>query len=71
MRQSVRRATLGYLLREAGAVRQTDVEGLTAFVLRVCGFAGKSAGYATTLKYERGTVAISAAREELLTRLPR
>lgn len=63
------RQILGYLLREAGAVRQTDVEALTAFILRVCGMAGKSAGYATTLKFERGTVAISPARERLLKML--
>ncbi len=61
------RQILGYILREDGAIRQTDVEALTAFVLRVCGFAGKSAGYATTLKFERGTVAISPEREALLT----
>ena len=60
---------VGYLLREKGGVRQTDVEGLTAFVLRVAGFAGKSAGYATTLKYERGTVAISPERKKLLHRM--
>lgn len=63
------REILGYLLREDGAVRQTDVEGLTAFILRVAGFAGRTAGYATTLKFERGTVAISEARQALLQRL--
>lgn len=60
------RQILGYILREDGAVRQTDVEALTAFVLRVCGFAGARAGYATILKFERGTVAISPERERLL-----
>ena len=63
------RQILGYLLREDGGVRQTDVEGLTAFILRVCGMAGTSAGYATTLKFELGTVAISAARQRLLEML--
>jgi len=63
------RQILGYLLREDGAVRQTDVEGLTAFILRTAGFAGQTAGYATTLKFERGTVAISPAREQMLKRL--
>ncbi len=63
------RQILGYLLREEGGVRQTDVEGLTAFIFRVAGFAGKSAGYATTLKFERGTVAISPDRERLVTGL--
>lgn len=63
------RQILGYLLREDGAVRQTDVEALTAFILRVCGFAGHAAGYATTLKFERGTVAISPARQRLLEML--
>lgn len=60
------RQILGYLLREQGGVRQTDVEALTAFVLRVCGFGGTAAGYPTTLKFERGTVAISEARQRLL-----
>ncbi len=63
------RQILGYLLRHEGAIVQADVEALTAFVLRVCGFAGASAGYATTLIYERGTVAISTARQALLESL--
>jgi len=63
------RQILGYLLREEGGIRQTDVEGLTAFILSVAGFAGSTAGYATTLKFERGTVAISPDRERLLTSL--
>lgn len=50
----------------ASGVRQNDVEGLTAFLLRVAGFAGAGAGYATTLKFERGTVAISPERAGLL-----
>lgn len=60
------REILGYLLREDGAVTQTDVEALTAYVMRVCGVALGQAGYFTTLKYERGTVAISRDREKLL-----
>jgi hypothetical protein len=60
------RAILGYLLREDGALKEADVEALHAFVMRECGFAGKSAGYATTFIYERGTVAISKERENLL-----
>lgn len=58
------RQILGYILRADGNVRQNDVEGLTAFLLRVAGYAG--AGYATTLKFERGAVAISAERAALL-----
>jgi len=60
------REILGYLLREDGAVTQTDVEALTAFVMRVCGVALGQAGYFTTLKFERGTVAIGKDRERLL-----
>lgn len=63
------RQVLGYLLREDGAVRQTDVEGLVTFILRVCGFAGHSAGYATHLIFERGTVAISEERKRLIEAL--
>ncbi len=57
---------LGYILRPDGGLRQNDVEGLTAFFLRVVGFAGTRAGYATTLKFERGQVAISPDREALI-----
>jgi len=60
------RQILGYLLREDDAVRQTDVEALTAFLLKTAGFAGDLAGYPTTLKFERGTVAISESRQLLL-----
>jgi hypothetical protein len=60
------REILGYLLREEGSLKATDVEALHAFIMRECGFAGKSAGYATTFIYERGTVSISPEREQLL-----
>jgi hypothetical protein len=60
------REILGYLLREDKGVTQTDVEALTAYVMRVCGVALGQAGYFTTLKFERGTVAISKEREQLL-----
>lgn len=60
------RQILGYILRETGAVRQTDVEALCAFIMRTAGIAGHCAGYPTTHKYERGCVAISPARQEFL-----
>lgn len=60
------RQILGYILRADGNARQNDVEALAAFLLRVAGFAGANAGYATTLVFERGTVAISAERAALL-----
>jgi hypothetical protein len=63
------REILGYLMR-GGHVRETDVDGLVAFTLSRAGFAlPQSAGYATTLKFERGTVACSETRERMIKNL--
>src|SRR5207302_4647313 len=60
------RQIVGYLVREAGACRSSDVDALVARVLRTCGIAALGAGYHTTLKFERGTVACSPARQVYL-----
>ena len=64
------REILGYLMRGAGNVREADVDGLVAFTLSRCGFAlPQHAGYGTTLKFERGTVACSETRERMIKNL--
>jgi len=56
----------GWLLREAGNIRASDVEALVARVLRSSGVAALRSGYLTTIKHERGTVACSPARQSLI-----
>lgn len=63
------RRIVGYLIREAGAIKATDVDALVARVLRSSGFAAQGSGYKTTIKFERGTVACSPARETFLRSL--
>lgn len=64
------REILGYLMKPAGSVREADVDGLVAFTLSRCGFAlPQTAGYATALKFERGTVACSESRERMIKNL--
>ena len=60
------RQIVGYLVRQAGDCRASDVDALVARVLRTCGIAAPGAGYRTTLKFERGTVACSPARQVYL-----
>lgn len=56
----------GWLIRESGKIRATDVTALVARVLRSCGVAPLNAGFATTVKFERGTVACSPAQQSFL-----
>lgn len=56
----------GFVLREAGNMRATDTDALLSRVLRTTGIAGENAGYATTIRFERGAVACSPARGKVL-----
>ena len=60
------RRIVGWLIREAGNVKAADVDALVARVLQSWGFAHPQAGYATTLKFERGCVACSPAKQVIL-----
>ncbi len=60
------RKIVGWLIREAGNVKAADVDALVARVLQKWGFAHPQAGYATTLKFERGCVACSPAKQIIL-----
>ena len=60
------RQVVGWLVRRAGTCTASDVDALVARVLRSIGIAAPGAGYMTTLKFERGTVACSPAREAYL-----
>lgn len=63
------RRVLSFIAREEGRMTQLDVEGLQAAVLRDHGLGGAEAGFITQWVKERGTVSISDARKEFLTRL--
>lgn len=60
------RQIVGYVVRQAGDMRASDTDALVSRVLRTCGLAAPGAGYVTTLKFERGTVACSPARQVYL-----
>ncbi len=60
------RRIIGWLVREAGNVKASDVDALVARVLQTWGFAHEHAGYATELKFERGTVACNPSKQALL-----
>jgi hypothetical protein len=59
------RAIVGYVIRK-GKMLASDVDALTAQVLRSAGHAHPAAGYKTTLLYENGTVACSPAKQTYL-----
>lgn len=56
----------GFLLREAGSITAADVDALLARVLRSTGLPTLEAGYHCTIRFERGTVACSPAKETFL-----
>ncbi len=60
---------LGWAFRSDGHMRQLDTDAFTAGILRSAGFSDGAAGYLTTNKFERGTVALSTEREWLLRSL--
>ena len=56
----------GFLLREAGAIKGHDVDALLARVFRSTGIAAPGCGYVTTVRFERGAVACTPAKETFL-----
>lgn len=55
-----------YVVREMGNILATDTDGMIARALRSVGLPARDAGYACTIRFERGAVACSAARETFL-----
>ena len=55
-----------WVVREKNNIRAADTDAMIARALRSAGIAGKDAGYVTHIRFERGAVACSAARESFL-----
>jgi hypothetical protein len=63
------RRVLGFLIRQAGHITAKDVQMLLLRMLNSNGIAPANSGYITTILFERGTVACSAAFESVLKSL--
>lgn len=55
-----------WVIRENGNLLATDTDAMLARAFRSAGIAAGDAGYATTVRFERGAVACSSARESFL-----
>lgn len=55
-----------WVIREKGNMLASDTDAMLARAFRSAGIAAKDSGYFTTVRFERGAVACSAARESFL-----